>query len=121
VVRTVAALAFIAAVGGGAVYLSQKKTVMKGTVVAADLLVQLKPHGITDVTCDDAVANPKGALFICRVAATDGSRATFEISMNRDGNYEPPKQLGDSSYDRGPDEAPPRERKQDPSADPWTQ
>lgn len=122
-VRTTLALAFIGAVGAGAVYLSQKKTVIKGSVMAADLLAQLKDRGITEVTCDDSLANPKGAVFICRVAGSDGSRATVEYTMNRDGAING-KQLGDSSYDRGPSEdaeAPPRERKQDPSADPWTQ
>lgn len=120
-VRTLAALGFIAAVGAGAVFIAQKKTVIRGSVMAADLLVQLKDRGITEVTCDDSTVDNHGAVFICRVAASDGSRATIEYTMNREGAING-KQLGDSSYDKGPDaDAPPRERDRDPNADPWTQ
>jgi hypothetical protein len=119
VVRTLATLVFIAGVGGGAVYLSQKKTVIKGSVIAADLQKQLESRGITQVDCDDAIADKKGAVILCRVAASDGSRATFEYTMNREGSISG-KQLGESSYDRGPT-APAAPRTKDPSADPWTQ
>lgn len=117
-VRTLASLVFIAGVGAGAVYFSQKKTVIKGSVMAADLLEQLASRGITEVSCDDSPVAPKGAVFICRVAHKDGSRATIEYTMDRKGAITG-KQLGDSSYDREPDARPPRVR--DPNADPWTQ
>lgn len=118
-VRTLAAIVFIAGVGGGAAYLFQKKTVIRGDVMAAELLEHLRSKGIDEITCDDSPVTDKGAVFICRVAATDGSRATIEYTMDRDGNTAG-KQLGDTSYDRGPTEAP-RERKRDPDGDPWAQ
>ncbi len=113
-VRTLAALVFIAGVGAAAVYISQKQTVIRGSVMAADLLAQLKERGITEVACDDAPVDDNGAVFICRVAASDGSRATIEYTMNREGAING-KQLGDSTWDR------PRERHRDPDADPWSQ
>ncbi len=115
-VRTLAALAFIAGTGTAAVVIAQKKTVIRGDVMAADLLQQLTPRGISEVSCDDAPVEEKGATFICRVAATDGSRATVEYTMDRQGAITG-KQLGDMSYDRGPAEAPVRPR--DSNDDPW--
>jgi len=120
VVRTLATLVFIAGVGATAVFVAQKKTVIRGDVMAADLMKQLDGRGITEVSCDDAPVDNKGAIFVCRVAANDGSRATFEYTMNRDGAISA-KQLGDSTYDRAPTEAPAHERSHDPNADPWTQ
>ncbi len=119
-VRTLAAIVFIAGVGGGAVYLSQKKTVIRGDVMAGELLEHQKAKGISEITCDDSPVDAKGAVFICRVAATDGSRATIEYTMDREGNTVG-KQLGDTSFDRGPAEAPERERTRDPGGDPWGQ
>jgi hypothetical protein len=119
VVRTLAALAFIAATGVAAVVIAQKKTVIRGDVMAADLLKQLESRGINEMTCDDAPVEDKGAIFICRVAATDGSRATIEYTMDRKGAISG-KQLGDMTYDRGPTETPERPPR-DPSSDPWSQ
>ena len=115
-VRTALALVFIAGTGGGAAFIAQKQTVIRGDVMAADLLKQLGSRGITEITCDDAPVDTKGAVFICRVAATDGSRATIEYTMDREGAINA-KQLGDMTYDTAPSERPPRE----PGADPWSQ
>lgn len=111
---------FIAGVGAGAAYFAQRQTVIRGSVMAGDLHAQLESRGITDVTCDDAPVTNTGAVFICRVAASDGSRATIEATMDREGAISA-KQLGDTTHDHIPAEAPPRERHRDPSADPWTQ
>lgn len=116
-VRTLATLVFIAGVGGGAAYFSQRKTVIKGSVMAADLLEQLKERGITEMTCDDAPIEKHGAVIRCRVAANDGSRATIEYTMSRDGAING-TQVPDAT-DAAPTETPRPPR--DPNADPWSQ
>jgi hypothetical protein len=85
-VKTMAILAFIGATGAGAVALAMKKTVIDGKVMAADLLAQLDEKGITDVTCDPEIpVGAAGATFKCKIAASDGSTASIEYTMNRAG------------------------------------
>ncbi|MFN0245719.1 MAG: hypothetical protein ACKV2T_02350 [Kofleriaceae bacterium] len=112
--RTLVAIAFIAGTGAAAVVMAQKKTVIRGDVMAAELHTQLEKHGITDVSCEDAPVEDHGAVFLCRVAAKDGSRATIEYTMDRKGAFTA-KQLGDTTQDH-PDEPEAR----DPNADPWS-
>jgi hypothetical protein len=113
--RTLVAIAFIAGTGAAAVVIAQKKTVIRGDVMAADLHTQLEKHGITEVSCDDAPVEDHGAVFICRVAAKDGSRATIEYTMDRKGAFTA-KQLGDTTRDHLPEGDPTA----DPNADPWS-
>ena len=85
-VKTAAILAFIGAAGAGATALAMKKTVIDGKVMAADLMQQLEKKGITDVTCDPEIPiGAAGATFTCKVAASDGSTASIEYTMNRAG------------------------------------
>jgi hypothetical protein len=85
-VKTVAILAFIGAAGAGAVGLAMKKTVISGKVMAADLLGQLEKKGITEVVCDpDIPIGSDGAIFTCKVHASDGSSASIEYTMSRAG------------------------------------
>src|SRR5690606_21431373 len=64
--RTLAALAFIAGVGGVASYLAQRPTIADGGVMAADLLAQLRARNITAVACDREIPiGPRGAVFQC--------------------------------------------------------
>ncbi len=85
-VKTVAILAFIGAAGAGAVGLAMKKTVISGKVMAADLLGQLEKNGITEVDCDPAIpVGSEGAVFTCKVHASDGSSANIAYTMSRAG------------------------------------
>ena len=84
--RTAATLAFIAAAAGGALYLARRPTVASGEVMAADLMENLKSHGITKLSCDkDIPIGKAGAVFVCDVAADDGSTAKIQFTMDREG------------------------------------
>ncbi|HEY4178445.1 MAG TPA: hypothetical protein VGM90_16475 [Kofleriaceae bacterium] len=78
-------IAFIAAVGAGAVVMARRPTKLSGAVIADDLLAQLKEKGITEMTCADSVIGKQGAEFLCQVGATDGSHATIRYTMARSG------------------------------------
>ncbi len=83
-VKTVAILAFIGAAGAGAFLLSQKATVIDGKVMAADLMKQLESKGITDMRCDREIpVTNAGAVFQCKVSASDGSTAQIEYTIDR--------------------------------------
>lgn len=83
-VKTFATLAFIGAAAAGAVFLSQKRTVISGEVMAADLMGQLAKKGITEMTCDPEIpVGTAGAVFQCRVSANDGSTAQIEYTIDR--------------------------------------
>lgn len=84
--RTAATLMFVAAAAGGALYLAGRPTVASGEVMAADMMKMLSSHGITDVHCDkDIPIGKTGAVFTCDVAASDGSTAKIEYTMDREG------------------------------------
>ena len=87
--RTTAVIAFIAIVAGFAVYLAQRPTVMRGAVMADDMLAELHAKGITTVSaikCDDQIpVGANGARFECRFHGVDGSTETWEYTMNRSG------------------------------------
>jgi uncharacterized protein DUF4333 len=83
-VKTVAILAFIGAAGAGAFLLSQKRTVIDGKVMAADLMKQLENKGITEMACDREIpVGTAGAVFRCKVSANDGSTAQIEYTIDR--------------------------------------
>jgi hypothetical protein len=86
VVRSFAALVFIGAAAAGGIYLGTKKTVIKGEVMAANMLEQVKKKGISKIICDDAIpVGTEGAVFKCQFHADDGSTAQFQYTMNRAG------------------------------------
>ncbi len=114
-VGTLASVVFIVGVGAGAVYMSRKDTVIRGSVMAAEILEKAASKGVTEVTCDDAPITKTGAVMICRIAGNDGSRATIEYTLDREGAPSA-RQLGESTFDRP--EGAPAER--DSNADPWT-
>ncbi len=113
-VKTVAILAFIGAAAAGAVALSQKRTVIDGRVMSADLMKQLAKKGITDMTCDREIpVSTVGAVFQCKVSASDGSTAQIQYTIDRN------QQLGGKVLD-GTGPAKPEVREQVPSSsDPW--
>lgn len=83
-VKTLATLAFIGAAAAGAVALAHTRTVIDGKVMAADLLKQLQPRGITRMECDDSIPiTTAGAVFRCTVVARDGSTGRFEYTLDR--------------------------------------
>jgi hypothetical protein len=83
-VKSLAILAFIGATGGGAFILANSDTVIDGKVMAADLLKLVGKKGITDIQCDDRIPiKNRGAVFVCTVAANDGSTARIEYTMSR--------------------------------------
>ena len=83
-VKSLAILAFIGAAGGAGFILANTETVIDGKVMAADLLKQVEKRGITEVRCDDRIpVKNHGAVFVCTVAASDGSTARIEYTMNR--------------------------------------
>ncbi len=114
VVKSVVILAFIGAVGTGAVLLAKRETVIDGKVMEADLLAELGKKGITSVECDPAIpVDTNGATFRCKIAASDGSTAVIGFTMDRGAKYTT-KVLEESA---GPaQEAPERVP---PSGDPW--
>jgi hypothetical protein len=86
VLPSLAALLFIGAAAAAGVYVGTKPTVIKGDVMAADLLEQFKARGVAKITCDDRIpVTPTGAVFKCRVNGSDGSTAHVEYTMNRAG------------------------------------
>jgi hypothetical protein len=86
VVRSLAALVFIGAVAAGGIFLATKKTVIKGEVMAASLLEQVKKNGVAKIVCDESIpVTPKGAVFTCQAYGDDGSTARIEYTMNREG------------------------------------
>jgi hypothetical protein len=85
-VRTVAALGFICVVAAAALYLAQRPTVLKGSVMAADMLDRLKDKAKhVAITCEDVPIGVAGASFTCRIVADDGSTATYKYRLDRDG------------------------------------
>jgi len=114
--KSVAILGFIGAVGAGAALLAMRKTVISGKVMEADLLGQLEAKGITGVSCDPEIPiTAEGATFQCRIAANDGSTATIGFTMDRGAKYTT-KVIADNP-------APAREtdtvERVPPSGDPW--
>lgn len=83
---SLAALLFIGAAAAAGVYVGTQKTVIKGEVMAGQMLDQVKEKGITKITCDDRIpVGPAGAVFTCRFHGNDGSTARFEYTMDRSG------------------------------------
>jgi hypothetical protein len=110
--RTLTALAFIAAVAAVAVGLARMPTVADGRVIAAGLLEDVRKDGVTGMECDRAIPiGVQGAAFTCIAALVDGATQVVDYTLKPDGQYEAKPQ---------PPTRAPRPRK--PAAgDPWAE
>ena len=85
--RTLAVLMFIASAAGTAIWLARRPTVADGRVVAADLLAQLREHGVTAMACDPAIPiGRQGAVFGCTATLASGELQQIEYAMDRAGS-----------------------------------
>ena len=86
---SLAALVFIAAAAAGGIYIGTQKTVIKGDVMAANMMEEVREksgNAISKIVCDDRIpVGPSGAVFTCKFHGTDGSTAKFQYTMNRSG------------------------------------
>jgi len=86
VVRSLAVLVFIGAAAAAGIYVGTRKTVIKGDVMAENMMEQVKDKGVTKITCDERIpVTTEGAVFRCQLHASDGSTALFEYKMDRAG------------------------------------
>lgn len=84
--KTLAVLLFIAGVAALAIHLVQRTTVADGRVMEADLLAQLREHGVTGMSCDREIPIGKqGAVFTCVATLESGATQTVEYRMDRAG------------------------------------
>jgi hypothetical protein len=84
--RTAAVLGFICVVAAAALYLAQRPTVLKGSVMAAEMLDRLGEKAKHfAITCEDGPISVAGATYECRIVADDGSTATYKFHLDRDG------------------------------------
>ena len=110
--RSFAALLFIGSVAAVGILVATRPTVIKGEVIASDLLVQLQKRGIERVDCEPAIPfTATGASFQCTLSHHDGSIARVRYKMSRAGSIE--GELVDS--------APGAPRHHKPGADPWAE
>jgi len=90
VARTATLIGFIAVVLAVAVYLAVKPTVIRGGVLADDMMAELRAKGfdgIAEIHCDDEIPfGANGASFVCTFRGGDGSSETWEYTMKRDGS-----------------------------------
>jgi hypothetical protein len=83
--RSFAVLAFIAAVYGTAIYVSQRPTIASGEVLGAQL-TEANGKNVKEMHCDDHVPiSASGAHFACEVLFKDGERARMVFDMDRAG------------------------------------
>ena len=84
--RSLAAVGFIVAVAALGVWLARRPTIADGQVMAADLLDQLRPHGVTAMACDPRIPiDRRGAVFRCSATLDDGEIQHIEYTMDRTG------------------------------------
>jgi len=89
VLRSLAVLAFIAAVGAGALYAAQRKTFARSSVLAADI-VAANPTTLRAMNCDDGVEiGVAGATFSCRAEFKNGLVEQLDLTMDRAGVIHP--------------------------------
>ncbi len=87
--RTLAVLAFIGLVGAGALYAAQRKTIARGSVLAADI-VAANPTTLRAMECEDGVEiGMTGATFSCRAEFKNGLVEQIELTMDRQGVIHP--------------------------------
>jgi hypothetical protein len=87
VLRSLAVLAFIGLVAAGALWAAQKKTVARGSVLAADIIAANQAT-VKAMTCDDNVEiGVEGAHFWCRAEFKNGLVERIELTMDRSGTF----------------------------------
>jgi hypothetical protein len=85
--RTLAVLAFIAGVAAVAIWLARLPTVADGQIMEADLLEQLREHGVRGLACDRQIPiGQAGAVFTCVATLDSGATQTVEYAMDRAGS-----------------------------------
>ena len=110
--RSFGALLFIGTVAAVGIFVATRPTIIKGDVIASDLLSQLQKRGIEHVQCEPAIPfTVTGASFECTLSHHDGSTARVKYKMSRAGSIE--GELVDS--------APGAPRHHKPGADPWAE
>jgi hypothetical protein len=110
--KTLAAIAFITGVAALGIQLARTPTVASGRVLEADLLAQLREHGVTGMACDPEVPIGRdGASFVCVATLDDGATQTVAYTMNRAGSLTA-KRMSSTGATHQPSRIP-------PSADPW--
>ena len=103
--RSLAVLAFIAVVAAGALYAAQRKTLARGSVLAADI-VAANPATLRAMQCDDHVEiGVSGAAFSCRAEFKNGLVEQVRFTMDSEGDIHPDTSTPAESHER--------------SADPW--
>jgi hypothetical protein len=87
VLRSLAVLLFIGGVAAGALYAAQRKTIAKGSVLAADL-VEANKATVKTMECDDHVEiGIDGAKFSCRAEFVNGLVERLQLTMDRAGTF----------------------------------
>jgi hypothetical protein len=87
VLRSLAVLLFIGAVAAGALYAAQRKTIAKGSVLAADI-VEANKTTVRAMTCQDRVEiGVDGATFSCRAEFVNGLVERIDLTMDRTGTF----------------------------------
>lgn len=87
--RTLAALAFIAAIAAVAVGLARTPTVADGRMIAAELLEDARKDGVVAMECDPAISiGVRGAAFTCLATLATGATQVVDYTLKPDGQYE---------------------------------
>ena len=87
--RSLAVVAFIALVAAGALYAAQRKTLARGSVLAADI-VAANPTTLRAMECEDGVEiGIEGATFSCRAEFKNGLVEQIQLTMDRAGAIHP--------------------------------
>ena len=83
--RSLAVLAFIGLVGAGALYAAQRKTIARGSVLAADI-VAANPTTLRAMECEDGVEiGMGGATFTCHAEFKNGLVEQIVMTLDRNG------------------------------------
>ena len=92
--RSLAVVAFIAAVAAAALFVFERPTVARGSVIAADLMATNQAT-LVSLDCDPEIPiGISGARFSCRAEFKAGEVKRLEFKMDRAGTI---KQIGESS------------------------
>ncbi len=84
--RSLAVLGFIGLVAAGALWAAQKKTIAKGSVLAADIL-EANQATVNAMTCEDAEIGVDGAHVWCHAEFKNGLVERIELTMDRSGAF----------------------------------
>ena len=84
--RTLAALLFIAGVGGAAIWLARKPTIASGRVMEAELMALVRDKGVVGLACDDRIpVHRSGAEFRCVATLQGGGQQMLICQLDREG------------------------------------